>query len=76
MAISIEEKAWWLWALLDDIDTMDDAAKSDDHFFRCRVRALQQRRHDIMSGEEWDLIGKRLKLPSDKLFHVVGLKGK
>jgi hypothetical protein len=43
-----------LWALLDDIDTLDDAARSDDAGFRKAAYAKQRQRFDIMSGEEWD----------------------
>lgn len=43
-----------LWALLDDIDTLDDACRGEDDLFRTLTRAAQQKRHAIMSGEEWD----------------------
>lgn len=33
-----------LWQIIDDIDTMSDIAKSDDHFYRCRVEKIQKRR--------------------------------
>jgi len=43
-----------LWALLDDIDTLDDVCKGDDYAFRIWVRPLQQKRFKIMSGERFD----------------------
>ena len=33
-----------LWNLLDDIDTLDDAAKDDDTYFRKKCYELQQKR--------------------------------
>ena len=43
-----------LWRLLDDIDTLDDACKSDDAVFRKRAYEIQRKRFDILSGEEFD----------------------
>lgn len=43
-----------LWALLDDIDTLDDACRGDNNLFRKLARDVQQKRFAIMSGEEWD----------------------
>lgn len=43
-----------LWALLDDIDTLDDACRGDDSLFRKLARDVQQKRFAIVSGEEWD----------------------
>lgn len=48
------DKAAALWALLDDIDTLDDMAKGDDAAFREHVRNVQQKRFRIMSGEDWE----------------------
>lgn len=48
------DKAAALWALLDDIDTLDDMAKGDDAAFRELARGFQQKRFCIMSGEEWE----------------------
>lgn len=50
------EKAAALWALLDDIDTLDDMAKGNDAGYREHARRIQQKRFQIMSGEEWDRI--------------------
>ncbi len=36
----------FLWNLLDDIDTLDDACKSDDHAFRNMTRNAQRRRFE------------------------------
>lgn len=52
--MSAQEQAFRLWALLDDIDTLDDACKADDAAFRAHVRRAQQRRFTIMSGEQWE----------------------
>lgn len=51
------ERALKLWALLDDIDTADDVAKGDDAAFRRIAQAAQQRRHGVLSGDEWQAAG-------------------
>lgn len=43
-----------LWALLDDIDTADDVAKGDDAAYRRICQRIQQRRFQILNGEDWD----------------------
>ena len=49
-----QQQASKLWALLDDIDTLDDSCRGDDDLFRTLTRAAQLTRHAIMTGEEWD----------------------
>lgn len=68
--MDIEEVAWRLWAILDDIDTMDDVAKSDDHWYRFQVRALQKKRHKIMSGDLFTEIGRKRHLFGNTLLHT------
>lgn len=46
-----QEIARKLWMLLDDIDTQDDASKSDDAHFRKCAYQIQQKRHQIISGD-------------------------
>lgn len=48
------ERSVKLWALLDDIDTLDDTCRGHDDLFRTLTRAAQQERYAIMTGEEWD----------------------
>ncbi len=49
-----------LWMLLDDIDTQDDASKSNDAHFRKCCYEIQQKRHAIFSGEKVEaLLGLR-----------------
>ena len=36
----------YLYDVLDDIDTADDMAKSDDHFYRRIVQRLQLKKND------------------------------
>jgi hypothetical protein len=43
-----------LWKLLDDIDTLDDAAKVDDRLFRDAVRNVQRKRFEVLDGSEWE----------------------
>jgi hypothetical protein len=52
--VAMQAKIVKLWALLDDIDTLDDACRGDDSLFRKLVRVVQQKRFTIVSGEEWD----------------------
>lgn len=42
-----------LWRLLDDIDTQDDASRSNDAHFRACVYEIQQKRHAILPGSLW-----------------------
>jgi len=39
--------AEFLFGLLDDIDTLDDACRDDDATFREQVRKVQQRRFEV-----------------------------
>ncbi len=50
-----EKSALDLWKLLDDIDTLDDAAKDNDRAFRDAVRRVQRKRFDLIDGSEWEL---------------------
>jgi hypothetical protein len=49
-------KACSLWMLLDDIDTAEDMAKSDDAAFRTIAHFKHRKRFEIMSGEEIDAL--------------------
>ena len=49
-----ERRSIQLWKLLDDIDALDDAAKGYDSEFRKRCYAIQRKRFEIMSGEQFD----------------------
>lgn len=44
-----------LWNLLDDIDTLDDACRSNDEVFRNLTRAEQQKRHQILASDGYSL---------------------
>lgn len=59
MLIEMDAKAAALWALLDDIDTLDDMAKENDAGYREHARRIQQKRFTIMSGDEWDAIREK-----------------
>lgn len=59
---SMALRAARLWALLDDIDTLVDAARSDDAAFRLHVRNIQRRRFAILSGEQVDAIRREFDL--------------
>jgi hypothetical protein len=39
-----------LWTLLDDIDTLDDVAKSNEKIYRSQARALSMKRHEIVEA--------------------------
>jgi hypothetical protein len=51
MAVDWESSARFLWDLLDNIDTLDDACKGDDLAFRNRVRRNQRRRFEISDSD-------------------------
>jgi len=44
-----------LWSLLDDIDTLDDACKSNDEAFRILTREVQMRRHKTLTSDGYNL---------------------
>ena len=44
-----------LWRLLDDIDTLDDACKSNDESFRNLVRDTQKKRHSVLTSDGYNL---------------------
>ena len=46
-----EKKIHKLWQLLDDIDTLDDAAKDSDKNFREVCYKIQQKRWDIYNPD-------------------------
>lgn len=54
VAAAEREKSLRLWMLLDDIDTADDIAKSDDKLYRSICQRHQKKRWEILSGEEVD----------------------
>jgi hypothetical protein len=47
----MEEIAQFLFELLDDMDTLDDAAKGDDGAFRRQAYLVQQRRWEVASTD-------------------------
>ena len=63
-----EEKIYRLWKLLDDIDTLDDACRSDDARFRSLARKMQQKRFGIVSGEEFYLLQKEFGRETDSMW--------
>lgn len=46
-----EAIARFLWGLLDDIDTLDDACKDDDHAFREQARKQQKERWRVSESD-------------------------
>jgi len=54
VAVAEREKSLRLWMLLDDIDTADDIAKSDDKLYRRICQNHQKKRWDILSEAEVD----------------------
>lgn len=53
------EKSLRLWMLLDDVDTADDIAKSDDAVYRSLCRQAHQKRWAVLTGDEVDAIRAR-----------------
>lgn len=50
--MNITEQRDALWQLLDDIDTLDDAAREHDDVFRVQARQIQKRRWEIHNPED------------------------
>jgi hypothetical protein len=44
-----------LWCLLDDIDTLDDACRSNDEAFRSLTRDIQKRRNLVLVSDGYEL---------------------
>jgi hypothetical protein len=51
MAVDWESQARFLWDLLDNIDTLDDACKGDDLAFRNDTRTQQRRRFEVSASD-------------------------
>ena len=51
--------AMFLWDLLDNIDTLDDACKGNDLAFRKAVRKQQQRRYEISASDGYNVTFKQ-----------------
>lgn len=47
--------AEFLWQLLDNIDTLDDSCKDNDHAFRVQARAQQQRRWEVGTSDGYSI---------------------
>lgn len=45
----------FLFALLDDIDTAEDIAKSDDRIYRSLVHRAQRRRFEVASTDGYSV---------------------
>lgn len=51
----LRDAAAQLWGMLDDIDTVGDAVKSDDAAYRKRVERIQRQRFDIFTSDGYKL---------------------
>jgi|WetSurMetagenome_2_1015567.scaffolds.fasta_scaffold541515_2 hypothetical protein len=52
-----------LWQLIDDIDTLDDQARSNNVFFRTKAREIQKKRWVIHNPEAVSAPEKSVELP-------------
>lgn len=50
--VDYKQMAEALWQLLDDIDTIDDIAKTNDHAYREAARRTQQKRFQYMTSPD------------------------
>ena len=66
VAAAEREKSLRLWMLLDDIDTADDIAKSDDKLYRRICQNRQKKRWDVLSEAEVDAAIRAI-IPPEKL---------
>ncbi len=56
----VKEQRLFLWNLLDNIDTLDDACKNDDALFRKAVREQQKRRWNISTSDGYGVTCRAL----------------
>jgi hypothetical protein len=59
-----KRKAFELWRLLDNIDTLDDACRSNDEQFRNSARLQQRKRFDVVDGPGFDALYLEFTPPS------------
>lgn len=60
-----DETAHFLFGLLDDIDTADDIAKSDDEVYRSLVRQAHKRRFEVASTDGYTVVFKDSLAPAE-----------
>ena len=58
MTVDWERQARFLWDLLDNIDTLDDACKANDLTFRDSARIQQQRRYEVSTSDGYTVTFK------------------
>lgn len=66
--MSKDEQIFELYKLLDDIDTLDDAAKDDHMAFRERTENIAE----ALSDEDWQFLGQRKRRIEAQLTTVPG----
>jgi len=54
VAAAEREKSLQLWMLLDDVDTADDIAKTDEAIYRSLCRQAHAKRWSLLNGDEVD----------------------
>lgn len=64
--MSQKEQIYRLWKLLDDIDTLDDAVKSNDKAFREHTRTVQRKRFEIVPEDQVDALYAKYYGKKDK----------
>ena len=57
--------ALFLWTLLDNIDTLDDACRDNDGAFRDNVRKQQKRRWEVGDSDGYTVTFKELEVPAE-----------
>ena len=55
MMADYEAAARFLFALLDDIDTIDDMVRANDAAYRDAVRKVQKRRYEVASTDGYEV---------------------
>ncbi len=55
MMADYDAAARFLFALLDDIDTIDDMVRANDAAYRDAVRKVQQRRYEVASTDGYEV---------------------
>lgn len=64
--MSEEQQVYELWKLLDDVDTLDDAVKSNDRAFREHTRSIIKKRHTLLTSFKLDELYDKYYSPQER----------
>ncbi len=62
MEKTMQEKAEFLFSLLDDIDSVGDVVRTDDKAYREVVERIHKRRYEVASTDGYSIFWDRRKI--------------